>query len=289
MTYRKAWSRFCSFVHLHNENQQLPIPSHQIVNYLADLFDGGYAPSTIATHASAICFVHKLLGFQDPMESFLLKKFVKGAINLSRAADSRLPITKSILQRLLRAIPTVIRNYNEQVLLKALFTLVYSFFLRFGEVVLKSGNDSNKLVQIENISIQTLGSSLKGMSLVLHHFKHKQQVQPVSLYIAHNPQNVECCPVESMQKYLRVLGNKSGPLFQFLDGKVVSYNYTADKLRTLVRFIGLDTQRYKPHSFRIGAATTAIQMGYSDDEVKKMGRWSSDALQSYIRLPQIHL
>ena len=91
-----------------------------------------------------------------------------------------------------------------------------------------------------------------------------------------------------MQTYLQLHSHTEGPLFQFLDGKPVSYGYASDKLHSLLVFIGLDPSKYKPHSFRIGAATSAIQMGYSDDFVRKLGRWKSDAVQGYIRLPQLN-
>ena len=39
------------------------------------------------------------------------------------------------------------------------------------------------------------------------------------------------------------------------------------------------------HSFRIGAAITARQANVPDILIKMMGRWKSNAYQSYIRTP----
>lgn len=41
---------------------------------------------------------------------------------------------------------------------------------------------------------------------------------------------------------------------------------------------------YAGHSFRIGAANTAVAMGLEDTMIQAMGRWRSDVYLSYIRL-----
>ena len=46
--------------------------------------------------------------------------------------------------------------------------------------------------------------------------------------------------------------------------------------------VGIDDKRFKMHSFRIGAATTAKEAGISDVHIKMLGRWKSSAHQSYI-------
>ena len=46
-----------------------------------------------------------------------------------------------------------------------------------------------------------------------------------------------------------------------------------------------NSSRFMSHSFRIGAATTAAEVGVPAWLIKTMGRWSSDAYQQYIRTP----
>ncbi len=43
----------------------------------------------------------------------------------------------------------------------------------------------------------------------------------------------------------------------------------------------------KGHSFRIGAATFAAERGFSDAQIRSMGRWQSDAFRKYIRTPSL--
>ena len=46
---------------------------------------------------------------------------------------------------------------------------------------------------------------------------------------------------------------------------------------------------YAGHSFRIGAATTAIAGGIPVDVIKTLGRWKSQAYQLYVRIPDTQL
>ena len=54
-------------------------------------------------------------------------------------------------------------------------------------------------------------------------------------------------------------------------------------LRQALTAAGIDTAGYSGHSFRIGAATTAAQAGFSDSLIQALGRWKSSAFQEYIR------
>ena len=69
-----------------------------------------------------------------------------------------------------------------------------------------------------------------------------------------------------------------GPLFVFADKSAVSTSYFSDVLRRCVQAAGLPINSYKPHSFRIGGATMAVQKGYTycgsdcrNGEVEKLG------------------
>lgn len=55
-------------------------------------------------------------------------------------------------------------------------------------------------------------------------------------------------------------------------------------LRSAIQFIGLSTEHFKGHRFRIGAATHAASLCFSDQVVQKLGRWNYDAFKHYIRI-----
>ena len=45
-------------------------------------------------------------------------------------------------------------------------------------------------------------------------------------------------------------------------------------------------KRYSGHSFQIGAATTAAEVGLEDSLIKTLGRWESSAYLLYVRVPR---
>ena len=52
--------------------------------------------------------------------------------------------------------------------------------------------------------------------------------------------------------------------------------------------LSLPTQVYTSHSFRTGRASDLASKSLSNETIKKLGRWKSDAVERYIRLWYIH-
>ena len=99
----------------------------------------------------------------------------------------------------------------------------------------------------------------------------------------------QLCPVAAMMAYLAARGASPGPLFIFKDGRVLSRDRFVAQVRQAIGALGLNSQNYAGHSFRIGAATTAAECGLEDSVIKALGRWESSAFQVYIRTPRDRL
>ena len=72
-----------------------------------------------------------------------------------------------------------------------------------------------------------------------------------------------------------------------MDGLPVSPSNFSQRLSAAVQLCGLAPSRYKGHSFRIGAASHAADRGWSDAQIRALGRWKSNAFQRYIRVPTL--
>ena len=85
-----------------------------------------------------------------------------------------------------------------------------------------------------------------------------------------------------------VRGSGHGPLFCFPDASPVTVGQFNTELHRYLIFCGLDVAHYKSHSFRIGAASHAAEMGFTDAQIRTLGRWKSDAFRLYIPNDSLH-
>ena len=115
-----------------------PSSVDMIADFIAYLFIQNYQSSTIACYISAISFIHKLNFSDDPTDTFLIKKILKGAQNLRKNVDTRLPITKDILLKLVQALQFIISNDYNRIMLKSMMTLAFYCLLRIGEITVKT-------------------------------------------------------------------------------------------------------------------------------------------------------
>ncbi|KAN0070626.1 hypothetical protein V8E54_011495, partial [Elaphomyces granulatus] len=89
------------------------------------------------------------------------------------------------------------------------------------------------------------------------------------------------CPVTSLEALQRhdARPNRS-PLFMLSSGSF-SRTELLNILNTRLRATPLWEEGYTGHNFRKGAAQTALNRGLSKEDIRLLGRWSSDAMERY--------
>lgn len=189
------------------ENRQLvlslPLPSVLICNFIGHLLAKSYSPATITSHVSALSYIHKVLDIDDQSNSFIVRKMLKGCDKVhGSVCDSRLPITKAILKQMLAGLETCVVDVSIQLLLKAVFLLAFSAFLRLGEILIRSKQDCTKVVQVQDICFPEVDKSKipESLSLQLRHFKNMRSHHPIS--IEASPNEPDTCPVRALFLYI---------------------------------------------------------------------------------------
>ena len=117
--------------------------------------------------------------------------------------------------------------------------------------------------------------------------KTDQFGQGVTIYLGVTKN--ELCPVTALLQYLTIQPARECLLFISREGKFLTKPWLVEKVRKALTAAGIDSTHYSGHSFRIGTATTSATCGVSDNLIKTRGRWSSSAIQSYIKIPSIDL
>ena len=91
--YQQGISAFDEFCNKFNIANTLPIDERVIQHFVAYLSLQGKAFSTAKTYLAGLSSKHKLNGFPDPTDSFLVKKVMKGLSRSKKSKDSRYPVT----------------------------------------------------------------------------------------------------------------------------------------------------------------------------------------------------
>ena len=79
----------------------------------------------------------------------------------------------------------------------------------------------------------------------------------------------------------------SSPLFLDTNFNILRKSYFISTTKLLIAALGLDATKFSGHSFRAGSATSGAESGFSEWELKLLGRWASDAYTIYLRNPKI--
>lgn len=229
-----------------------------ILYFVAWLHGQKKSHNSISTCLAGISYHHRIRELPDPTQFFIIKKLIKGAQRLSGTPDARLPITPDILHKLVKSLHFTVSGKYTKRLLRAMFTLSFFAILRIEEISAKYSKTHKNIIQFHNHTVDESFGQKKSLTLTLRRFKHHDSCRPLCLQIS--PQSSKhICPVRAVVRYLEVRGNSEGPLFTFDGLSLIRQSFYTSELVNVILFVGLDCKNYKPHNFRIGAASYAFQ------------------------------
>ena len=279
-SYRRAWLIFAEFHgrFFRTATLTLPLPYTKVAPFISYLSAKQLTSSTINSYLSAFSYVRKLMGRPDRTKSFLIQKLLTPR---SRQRTARLPTRDARLF----AYPSLDLFYTS--LYSAMFLLAFYGFFRIGELAAKSAGRHCSLLQFKDLTFLMSDGTPYMIKLTITDFKHNTSRKPFEILIEREAA-MPFCPVQGLINYCQLRGVQPGPLFchQNLE-PITVYQFNTELSRCLT-FCGLDTKKYKGHSFRIGAASHAADKGFSDAQIRTLGRWKSDAFKSYIRSKSLH-
>ena len=239
--------------------------------------------STIQSYLSGISFFLKLNNLPDLTHAFVIQKMVCGLRRTRPVKDTRMPVTLDLLKTIIRALPFVASSKYESALYNAAYNVAFFGFLRVGEIAIdgKSGI-RYKVAQFSDLTLME-----DKCTLTIRYSKTDQNGSAVTLSFPRSS-DINICPVQAVNNFLKQRPNVEGPLFCHLSSEpMTKYQFRA-MLRKCLHFVGIKAN-IKSHSFRIGATTLASSLNVAEGEIKQMGRWSSRGAthRRYIRLDKI--
>ena len=163
---------------------------------------------------------------------------------------------------------------------QAMCSLAFYAFLRLGEMTSIPSQASSPPLQLYQMT--KLLSATGDLVSYKVTFRNQYNERPFSIIVSR--QSVSCS-VTLLTKYLAFRGFHPGLLFMTVDGLPVTRSWFSTQLSLAIQLCGRCPSRYKSHSFRIGAASHVAEQGFSDAQIRLLGRWKSNAFQKYLRVP----
>ena len=281
-TAQKQFLQFCQKFAV----PPLPASEQTLILFTADMSQR-VCYTSARSYLSAVRHLHIANGYGDPLKGALQLELVLKGLKRKKpkGQDTRLPITPLVLKIIKQVLMGNPQDYNN-IMLWAACCLAFFAFLRAGELTTNEKFDPEVHLTPEDIELDnhTNPSTLK---VNIKRSKTDQTREGVSLYVGRTGN--ELCLVAAMLPFLVSRGNAPGPLFITKDGRHLTRSLLVKMVKETLTTAGIDCSRYNGHSFRIGAATTALAKGVPEATIQTLGRWKSEAYKQYVRIPREQL
>ncbi len=286
---QKRFLDFCAAAGL----RAVPADEEVLCKFAAKLASEGLRHRTIKSYMAGVRHLHIEEGLADPFLPALprLHYVLRGVKRTEGGGGDprreRLPITPPLLRQM-KEVWDSRASDPDRVMLWAACCLAFFGFLRAGEftVPCDSGFDASTHLSWGDLAVDDPANP-SILSVHLKASKTDPFRKGITLFIGKVPSDL--CPVSAMLAYLLVRGKRTGPLFQFKDGRPLTRQRFVMAVRQVLLKAGVQADRYAGHSFRIGAATVAAARGMEDSIIKTLGRWKSLAYLEYVKIPRQQL
>ena len=272
-------------------NLSLPLGRTEVINYILSLSMEKLAHSTIKTYVSRVASLHRCLGSEPGWVSEDIRLLMKGVANLPRnpaLARQRLAVTPAVLRTLYEklmasSIPDITKK-----MLWAACTLLYAGALRSCEVLSPTKYSFDPTTTLRRCDLEVVRelvgmNRVKYLRLSIKNPKEHKRAGVVTVEILPAPR-MFFCPVQAVSDFLRATPGypRSMPLLK-TDRALLSRDWLNSVLKSCLDPV-LNYGVVRTHSFRAGLTSALAKAGVSDDVLQSLGRWHSQAYNTYIKL-----
>jgi len=277
-TLRAYKSDFHDFGLFCVKNSFKPLPTEpRIVSlYLTYLSAKNIKISTIKRRLVSIGVVHKLKGhYLDTKHPSIIENIMGIKRRKGTIQKAKKPLLINNLKKLINVIDN--QKKNEIKILRDRSIILIGF---------AGGFRRNEIVSLDCDDLEFVSEGLK---IRLKRSKTDQYGEGTMKGIPYFD-NLQYCPVISIQKWIEVSKINSGPLFRrFIKGSNLSENRLSDQtvailIKDYLELAGIDSKNYSGHSLRSGFATTAAEAGVEERSIMAMtGHKSTEMVRRYIK------
>ena len=273
--------------------------SDNVLAFVSWLIRRGLSAKSINAYISGIRTIHLTKGIDQPaLRPPIVNSIIEGKSHIDtvkarlRVKPKRMPVTLKVLKLLKAKINLWDESDQMRLLVWATCLICFLGGFRIHEILSKTqtvfdpaftllGRDIRiAKLQLQNETISVLQILIKspkedriGNEIVVDVYETRGKFCPVRYYkkwLESNPPISNRKPAFLKPSGAPFTGKDFNKILKQLLGPHI--DYTKNKIST--------------HSFRGGMATMLGQIGFTDEEIQAMGRWSSRAFEDYMKLPR---
>ncbi|MDP2782167.1 site-specific integrase [Devosia sp.] len=253
------------------ERRKSPLPAEPltIAEYLSDLVTAGRRGSTLKVHAAAIAYDHRRADMENPIDSYLVRAVLRGAMRLRGGyVGQKRPVVSEELALILQHMPPTLRGLRD----RAMIALGFAGAFRRSELAA--------------LRLEDLTFSERGLTVCIRRSKTDFERKGTSIGI---PNGRYLKPVEALQKWIAAAGITRGPIFRpvfhdYSEARSITPYTVSRVLKTYLDKANLDATQYGAHSLRAGFITDAADFGVDVERIMDHSRHATrNSVKIYVR------
>ena len=300
-TYRTVFKHLQTCMEDSDRQVVLPLSEADVLTFTSWLLvKRGVRGATVDAYLSALRQVHLVKGVEPPKaRPEIVKMIVTGAKHRDAAADRttgrpiRLPVTVDMLNLIKLKLSEMKIPMQRKRLYWAVCALNFFGGFRVHETLSRCESQFDPAFCLLGRDIElrqiTVGDKHEEIIQLKLKSPKEDRVGAGCTFVDVYTTGGLLCPVRAFKKWMLTgpPADPDLPAFREEDGVPL----TGRKLNKILRgcledSIPYDTGFVTSHSFRSGIASLMGQLGYTDDQIKAIGRWSSAAIERYLKLPR---
>jgi hypothetical protein len=263
------------------------------------LSDRMVSAATASTYLAGVKKIHALYGAEEPaIRGGLVSQILKGKKNVEtvekrqKEDKGRLPVTLAVLELIKEALRASSHPVDRKLLIWAVCTLAFHGSFRIHELLCQQESwfDPDFTLMGRDVQMKTWptgkSTSTKAIIVTVKSPKENRRggVALVDVYETGGP----TCPVKAYSRWKdRTTADPQGVLFREKDGTPLTGRRFNVLLKQLLEpHVDYSKGQITAHSFRSGVPSLMGALGHSEEEIKKVGRWSSRSFEHYTKLPR---
>ena len=277
-----------------NVRFSFPFSASMTLNFIGYLLVKGLQANTIETYLSGIRNAHIVRGV-DPhhLKDEIVKCVIKGHKNTGRVElpkPFRLPVTIDDLIIFRRNLSKLDMHWRDKILYWTVCTWCFAGSFRIHEIlsVKETEYDPTQTLLHGDIKMSSISVDGEIREVIMVKIKNPKEGRGRSVTVELFENKSFWCPVAAYKKLILAWGSRpkgSVPFSSGSSGKLLTGRRFNEILHTISHSRGLSLGGvFKSHSFRSGIPSLMARAGYPDHEIKRQGRWRSDAFLRYCKL-----